>query len=451
MVAVPALNEIETAYLKEAQERPSGEPAWLTARRETGAAAFAAMGFPHRRIEEWKYTDLKAKLGAHFPLAEPSADAPSLEGLSRDPFAALDAHRVYIVDGVYRADMSAPQELADGIYVGDVMQAAACWGEDLLGTLQGTGAVTGLNLARFTGGAALFLQADKAADKPIHIVHVTTQPGRSQHHRVLIKAERGAKAVVLESFVGPEGGARLITSVTEARVAESARIEHVKAQTDGEGAIHVGGVFAAIAPYASFEGFTFTSGGSLTRNEAVLRFEGPEGRGHVSGAYALVDTQHADNTTLIDHAEPDCISREVFAGVLADTARGVFQGKILVRPDAQRTDGYQLNQALLLSSGAEVDSKPELEIYADDVKCSHGATAGELDEDALFYLTSRGIPVDQAKALLIGAFLAGAMEEVAEESVRAALQEHVAHWLTRHADRVHEAVAGATHDRPETD
>ena len=206
-------------------------------------------------------------------------------------------------------------------------------------------------------------------------------------------------------------------------------LRHYKLQNEHPAAYHIAASRVAAAAGSTYESFVLQLGGRLARNEIAVRFDGPGAECRLDGAYLLRGIQHADNTTLLDHAAPRCTSRELYKGVIDDQARGVFQGKILVRRDAQKTDGHQLNKTLLLSRAAEIDTKPELEIYADDVKCSHGATAGELDEDALFYLESRGIDPATAQAMLVEAFVAEPVERIAHPGARDAFAAMVAGWL----------------------
>ena len=232
---------------------------------------------------------------------------------------------------------------------------------------------------------------------------------------------------MIEHHVGLGIGATFANHVAEAYVGEGAILRHYKVQREGAEAFHLSNSVAKVGKDACYDNFILTTGARLARNEVRVAL-GLGSSCNVNGAYMIGGHQHCDTTTVIEHREPHCTSREVYKGVIDDTARAVFQGKILVRHGAQKTDGYQQNRALLLSDTAEIDAKPELEIYADDVKCSHGATAGELDDEALFYLRARGIDKETARGLLIGAFLAEALEEIPEESVREAFQGIIAGW-----------------------
>jgi len=234
----------------------------------------------------------------------------------------------------------------------------------------------------------------------------------------------------VEHHIGLGTGATLANHVGEVFVGEGASVHHYKIQREHTNAFHLSHTAARVASKGVYDNFILTIGAKLSRNEVRSVLDGEHADTHVSGAYMVRGDQHVDTTTLIDHAQPCCTSREVYKGAIDGTARAVFQGKIIVRPGAQKTDGYQQNRALLLSDTAEIDAKPELEIYADDVKCSHGATVGELDEQALFYLRARGIDKETARGLLIVAFLAEALEEIPEENVREYFQTMVSNWLS---------------------
>jgi Fe-S cluster assembly protein SufD len=236
---------------------------------------------------------------------------------------------------------------------------------------------------------------------------------------------------LIETSLGPAAAAYLHNPVFEIAVAEGASLTHVRLQREGRAGFQLATVLAAVEAGGTYDNFTLNAGGRLVRNEIHAALRGPRAACHMNGAQLVADGQHADTTTFLDHAAPDCASRQTYKTVLAGRSRGVFQGKILVRQAAQRTDGYQMNQALLLSEEAEIDAKPQLEIYADDVKCSHGATVGALDEAQLFYLRARGIPAAMARAMLVEAFLTEAVEGVSDEAARAALDEAIGGWWTR--------------------
>jgi Fe-S cluster assembly protein SufD len=249
------------------------------------------------------------------------------------------------------------------------------------------------------------------------------------HPRVLILAGRNSHATVVESHVGLGDRPYFSNLVSEVTLREGAVLGHYKLQNEQPGAFHLAATQVRLDSRSTYDGFVLSLGARLSRNEIRAHLGGGEIECRLNGAYAVAGDQHVDNTTFIDHAAPGSRSREVYKGVLDETARGVFQGKILVRPHAQKTDGHQLNRALLLSRGAEVDSKPELEIYADDVKCSHGAAIGEIDEDQLFYLRARGIDRMTARAILVEAFLGEVLDEIRLDAAREAYRGLLAGWL----------------------
>ncbi len=457
-MSVPVtLDEVENRFLADFEgiraTLPGAGLAWLDALRASGIAGFKARGLPHRRIEEWKYTDLRGHLS--HPLGLTSADAGAIvDGfLKEDPFDSLAGFRLVFADGHFRQDLSALDGLPDGVTITSLRTAlgnGASWLEGEINGLSGPTAhpVYGLNVALAQDGAAIHVPADTVLEAPIRIVSISSEnAGATAYHlRHVIVLGAGAKAQLLESHLGADTTQRLATGVSDIKLGERADLIHVKLQNDAANAVHLGGSFVRVGEQARYEGFAVTTGGAVTRNEAHIRFDGAHAFARVSGAAMLVDQQHCDNTTVIDHALPDCESHETFKNVLANRSRGVFQGKIIVRQDAQRTDGYQLSQALLLHTGAEADTKPELEIFADDVKCSHGATVGELDEDAIFYLRSRGIGEGQAKALLIRAFVGEVIEEIPVETIRDCLGVHIDRWLIAHRDAVEAAETGLVGD-----
>jgi Fe-S cluster assembly protein SufD len=264
----------------------------------------------------------------------------------------------------------------------------------------------------------------------VRIVNLAT-PGAAFHPRHMVRLEAGARLVLLESAAGV--GAYLHNPVVEIHLGEGTHLTHVRLQDEASSAFHLATIYADVAENAVYDGFTLNIGGHVTRTELHARLAGPHATAHLNGAQLLAGTQHADFTSVVRHAEPHGTSRQTVKNVLAERSRGVFQGRIEVARAAQKTDGYQMNQALLLSPDAEVDTKPELEIFADDVKCSHGATVGELDPDQLFYLRARGIPEAEARAILVRAFLTEALDAVTHEPVRAVLEASIQGWWERQA------------------
>ncbi len=400
---------------------------WLETLREQAAAAFRAQGFPTRRVEAWKYTDLR-------PVAEAGFDEPLTmlgDGLALPP-AHRGGPRAVLVDGRFRDDLSALDGLA---YAVEGLAAALPRLQGRIGALAPLAELpmVALNTMLFEDGLLLTVPAGVAGGV-LDLLSVATGGARPAafHPRHLIRLEAGASLTLIETAIGPDhGGVTLHNPVFEIEVAEGATLVHARLQQEGRQGFHLSNVHARVAAGATYDNFTLNAGARLTRNEIHIALDGPAAAAHMNGAQLLAGGQHADTTTYLDHAAPGCASRQTYKTVLAGKSRGVFQGKILVRQAAQKTDGYQMNQAMLLSPDAEMDSKPQLEIYADDVKCSHGATVGELDHTQLFYLRSRGVPEAEARSLLIQAFLAEAVEGVTDATAREALGGAIAGWWER--------------------
>ena len=403
---------------------PGARLDWVEALRDRAANAFRASGFPTRRVEAWKYTDLGVVSGASF--GEPLTRVD--DALTLVPSANP---RAVFVDGRYRPDLST----LDGLAIEVQSLASALPGlEGWLGALATVEQhpLAALNGMLFEDGLVLDVPAGIDAGV-MEMVQVATESERAPayHPRHLVRLGAGANLTLIESAIGPEGARYLHNPVFEIEVAEGARMSHGRLQQEGHEGVFLSTVYARVAAKGTYDNFTLNAGAKLARNEIHVALNGPKAEAHMNGVQMIGDGQHADTTTDLDHAAPDCSSRQTYKTVLAGRSRGVFQGKIHVHRIAQKTDGYQMNQALLLSPEAEMDSKPQLEIYADDVKCSHGATVGELNADHLFFLRSRGIPEAQAKAILVEAFLTEAVEAVAEEPIRDALMRAVSGWWQR--------------------
>ncbi|WP_207458343.1 Fe-S cluster assembly protein SufD [Azospirillum sp. SYSU D00513] len=416
-------------------ELPGAGLAWLAELRRQGRDRFAEIGFPTVRNETWKYTNLRALDKLSFEPASPTPRA-GIDTLPTVRPAGAQGPRLVFIDGRFHAELSSTAGLPEGVELlslADALRTKPDFVAEHLGRLAQPDdlPLVALNTAFLTDGPLLHVPQGVAVEQPVEIVHVTLAGDRPSavHPRTLIVAGTGARVTVVEHHVGFGTGADLANHVAEVFVADEATVRHYKVQREGTESFHFSHAAATVGTNGHYDNFILTTGARLSRNEVRSTLAGTDSSTHVSGAYMVRGGQHCDTSTFIDHAQPNGTSREVYKGAIDDTARAVFQGKILVRPGAQKTDGYQINRALLLSDNAEIDSKPELEIYADDVKCSHGATIGELDEDALFYMRARGIEKDQARSLLIGAFLAEAIEEIADETVREAFQEIASGWM----------------------
>ena len=410
---------------------------WLQRLRASGRERFAELGFPGRKVEAWKYTSLAALEKIAFrPASGEAAGArddsvPSLVG-ARQP-----VHRLVFVNGRMREDLSAIGRLPEGAAVGGLARAITAGGAGIEESLGRAGAIDGmplfaLNTAFIDDGYMLRLPADTVLDAPVEIVFVgrAGEAPVAYHPRNLIVAGPGSSATVIEYHVG--AGAYFANGATEILAGERAIVRHCKIQDESRDAFHVSTTLARLEREAQLDSFAFAIGARLSRNEIRVTLDAPGAECRLNGAYMMKGTQHVDNTTHIDHASPETSSRELYKGVLDESARGVFQGTITVRPKAQKINGHQTSRTLLLSDKAEIDTKPELEIYADDVKCSHGSTTGQLDEDALFYLRARGIGRLQARRVLTRAFAGELVDRVRHEALRA----HVDALVNRRLDSV---------------
>mgnify|MGYP000356763864 CR=1 FL=1 len=433
---------VEVRSVQTAAEQAAGEQFKAVADRLPGAAAarsaaiqrFGASGLPHRRIEDWKYTDLRSAL-RELPAPAKASDAP----IGPETLGDIDAWRIVVVDGGaprlpegLSAQGVTATSLAD-VLAGDADGSAAA------GVLDGwpaesQSAVLDLNTAFMTSGVVVRVPDGIHLDRPIHIATVTTVPeAASVYLRNGIEVGAGAAATVIETYEGPDGIGYVVNTAARISVGRDGALSWIKVQREGDAAFHLATVSADIAQGARMTCAPFTTGAALSRNQIAINFGGTHAEANVAGVQLLGGRQHGDTTLFVDHALPDGDSRELFKTVLDDRARGVFQGKIVVRQDAQKVDGKMMTQSLMLSEQAEVDAKPELEIYADDVQCGHGSTSGRIDEDLLFYLRARGIPEVQAKALLIEAFVGEAVEAIGDETIGEALSGLVHEWVVRHA------------------
>jgi Fe-S cluster assembly protein SufD len=401
--------------------------AWARAAHEDAVGRLRAMGLPGRRDEYWRFTDPAALNAPEAPHAAVFADdeAPLFDG--------IDRLRVVFVDGVFDAAASDPLA-GEGIEIerlADVMTRDIHWARDLYGVLEARGQrpvprpFAVLNTATATDG--LVIRATAKVAKPVHLIylHRSETSDAVLHH--VVRVEKGADLTVLET--GP--AAARFNKVMEVDVADGAGFHHVRAQGRDRERRAITHMFARLGEKSTYKSFTLTVNGVLTRNEQVVEFTGDEAVAHVAGACVGDRDFHHDDTVFVTHDAVACESRQVFKKVLRNGATGVFQGKILVKPGAQQTDGYQISQALLLDEDAQFLAKPELEIYADDVKCSHGSTSGAIDETALYYLRSRGVPRGPATDLLVLAFLAEALAEIEDQALAADIETRLEAWLAR--------------------
>lgn len=426
---------IET-YAIERDALPGAGLGWLDARRDAALQAFAAAGLPHRRLEDWRYTDLRQVLEkAAFAPAPTHRTAVLLPDATRPSFAAfenIDRHVSVFVNGMFRADLSKLALPAGVTLTPLAVSFGESWARELLemqtNSYQAT-EIVALNTALMQGGMGLHIASGVRLEKPLHLLFLAADDGAS-HTRNLIRLDEGAEATIFETHIDAGARSYFTDLAIDVSLAAKSRLTLAKIQDDAQSAVHLASTRARLDADAYFSHFTLTVGAAVSRDQTFVHFAGEGGEAHVNGATALRGKQHGDQFCLIDHAVPRCTSATLFRTVLDDEASGAFQGRVVVRPDAQKTDGRQMTNALLLSRNAAMNAKPELEIYADDVQCAHGSTIGELDSEAIFYLRSRGIDEETARQLLISAFLDGAFETVPHEAAQEALRELAAGWFS---------------------
>ena len=406
----------------------SDAPASVQAMRAAAFDVFRRIGFPTTKNEDWHYTSV-APIAEHefLHVTTPSGDVrrPALE---RFMFGHTEWPALVFVNGRYAPELSNLEQLPRGVTVLDLRRAwrdAPERGRELgqITSYEGR-AFSALNTAFMNDGAVVHIGRDVETDTPIHLLFVTDAVAAKSmmHPRNLIVVERNAKATVIESYVSLSDAVYFTNAITEVVVAEGATLHHYKMQREGMRAFHVGTIETQQGRDSHYLSFSFATGGSLTRTNIYTALAGEGCGATLNGLYMLDGEQHCDHQTMIEHAQPNCFSRELYKGVLDGQSHGVFNGKVYVDPIAQKTDGKQTNNTLLLSERAQVDTKPQLEIFADDVKCTHGATVGRLDEQALFYMKSRGVSRDLARQLLTYAFAADVLETIEQQSVREELE-----------------------------
>ena len=403
--------------------------------RETGARRFSELDFPTTKHEDWKYTSVKPATERRFAWRAPG-ERSDLPDAAKEAFFEEDQYRIVFVDGAYVPDASTPASEKDGAYVARLKTAIVERPEAVERALfdfeEEENVFAALGAAFASDGAFVHLPKNAALERPVHVVHyVEAEDEPFLAPTLLVVAEENSSATIVESYVGADGKPYLVGANARFAAAAGARVTHVKIQKEGDAAIHLWAGRAKTAKDATFETFLASFGGKLARNDAVVRAEEPGGFARVNGVVALDGERHVDNRVLLDHAAPRCESSQLFRAALNGNSRNVFNGKVLVRPDSQKIDAFQQNDSLLLSDTARSDSKPQLEIFADDVKCSHGATTGQLDKEALFYLRSRGAGAAQAKRVLVDAFTANAVADLKLASVRERIEKLAARSASR--------------------
>jgi Fe-S cluster assembly protein SufD len=411
----------------------------VKALREAAFNRFDASGLPSWRAEQWHYTDLRTLLRD----AKPLAGAPSEAAKQRAKDAGkligdMEARRVVFVDGVFAPDLSDLDNFSKGLTIRSMAEALTAGDKLAIANLgkvvpSEQEGVIALNTALMRDGALIHVAKGATVDRPIHLVFAATgDKPASVFTRSLAVIEPGARVMLVESHDAAAG--HQVNTALELVIGDNAHVDHIKLTGGPDDLVHVSSLMAAVGAHARFNDFAFNIGGGLVRNQLFVRFDGDGTLAGLRGASLLKGKQHADSTLVVDHKAGGCQSREMFAAVLDGSSRGVFQGKIIVRPHAQQTDAKMMTRALLLSEEAEADNKPELEIFADDVQCGHGATTGALDEDLKFYLMARGIPEREAEALLVQAFVGEAVEGIEHAGLRDALMAQVVAWLRARGD-----------------
>lgn len=408
------------SFGKHFQQVLDASPDWLAALRRRGADTHASLGIPSTKHEEWKYTSLRGLVEAGPWRLAPEIEIDA-EALKPWTFPSLQQTRLVFVNGRFSPALSSP-ETPEGIELLRLEDDRASSSKIDAATDVSSHTFAGLNSALFQSGALLRVRKNHKAELPIHILHVATGGGAS-FPRLLVISEEGSDASLIESYASVGSAPGFTDAVTEIYVESNAHLEHIKVQRENEHSFHIALTGVRQERDSAYNGYSVTFGGGLTRNDLNVFLAGSNIHSRMDGVYALDGDQVCDNHTRLDHAFPHCDSFEVYKGVLDGRSKGVFNGKIFVHQDAQKTDAKQTNQALLLSPHASIDTKPQLEIFADDVKCTHGATVGQLREEAMFYLRSRGIPLAEAEALLVYAFASEVLEKITVSEVRAELEE----------------------------
>ncbi len=410
-------------YVAEAERAAAGrksDPRWLAATRRRGLERFCELGFPTPRDEEWRFTSVSPIAETPFVLATNGVSITGPGHVGRFQWLGETAATLVFVNGRYVASASDLHRLPRAVKIGNLADVVADAGTDIEANL--TQAVTlnrhpftALNTAFLVDGAAISVPESVALSAPVHLLFVSTA-GRERpamtHPRVLILMGANSQASVVESYVGVEASRYFTNTVTEIVAGDHARLDHYKLQQEAADSAHIGGMYINVARTSTVTCHSISLGASLVRNDIVVTLNGSGAECTLNGLYLADGRTLVDNHTTIDHAQPHCSSRELYKGILSDHARAVFNGKIVVRPDAQKTDAKQTNKALLLSEDAQINTKPQLEIFANDVRCTHGAAVGQMDEEALFYLRARGLGEQDARRMLIRAFAADVLNRL---------------------------------------
>jgi Fe-S cluster assembly protein SufD len=403
--------------------------------REAAFAAYAQAGLPHRRIEDWKYTDLRALMREVLPLAAAPDTAEFSRAAAAVKLQAVEGvRRLVLVDGVFAPKLSELGGLEKGLGIRTLREALEAGDAALQTQLlapDNSNPMVALNSAMMTDGVVIEIADGVVLTQPLQIVHIAsgTVPA-AMFTRSLLRLGKDAGATLIESYIAADGAkAYQVHDSLIISIGNNSRLDHVRLNEDGRDAVNISSAVVTLGAHAHFNTFGMMSGAGVSRYQATIAFAGEGSRVETNGVNLLNGKQHADTTLFMDHAVPNGASREIFRAVVDDRAHSVFQGRIVVRPHAQKTDAKMMTRALLLSDDAEADNKPELEIFADDVTCGHGATTGALDESLLFYLRARGLSEKEAQALLIQAFVGEAIESIVNDGLRELAIAAAQRWL----------------------
>jgi Fe-S cluster assembly protein SufD len=406
------------------------QPAWLLPLRKAGLARFAELGFPTVHDEDWRFTNIAPLTRLPFQPAVDSTDGAARAALEKNIFAHLSGPRLVFVNGHFHSALSSVGRLPEGVKVASLAEALktdSAFIEQQLGrfALTDDNSFVALNQAFFLDGGFVHIPANQVVEEPIQLVFVSTagHSGDTVQPRNLIMAGAGSKATVIESYLAADPGAYFTNAVTEIVAGDNAALEHVKFQDEAPEAFHLATIAGNLGRTSNVNVHSFALGAKLSRNNIRAKLAGEGLECILNGLYLTRGEQLADHHMIVEHAQPHCASHEYFNGILDDKSKGVFHGRIYVHPVAQKTDAKQTNKNLLLSDDATADTKPQLEIYADDVKCTHGATVGQLNDESIFYLRSRGLGRETARRMLIHAFAGEIIARVKHEAVREQLDK----------------------------
>jgi Fe-S cluster assembly protein SufD len=428
--ATDSIERFRTEFLELRSARQSDEPGWLTMVRTQALERFLDKGFPTTRDEQWRFTNVAPIASGSFAVSSVSSrsarDAASLKG--RFHIEGQESHDLVFVNGHWSRELSSVGELPAGVVLSSLTGAVSEHADEVQPILsQGGGDDTAffdLNEAFLSDGAFVYVPKGVIVPRPIHLIFLSAAPGKPivVHPRNVIVGEAGSQVRVVETYGGVAGGVYWTNAVTQVSAGDNAVVDHYKLQRESSSAFHVASLDYVQGRSASVSNHSLSLGARIARHDIRAQLAGEGADVTLNGLYVVKGSQHVDHHTVIDHQVAHCTSRELYKGVLDDASSGVFNGRVIVQPNAQKTDSQQSNKNLLLSDEALVNTNPQLEINADDVKCAHGATIGQLDAEALFYLRSRGIAHHEARRILTEGFMADVSDRIRLAAVRETLR-----------------------------